>query len=259
MKKLLKLTVAFLFVFVLTGTAQDLTLDEILAKHFETVGTEKLSKLNSVQIYGKIMMRGMEFPFNQLITQGGKIRTEAEIQGSKMIRAFDGKDGWMIMPMMGTDEPQDMGPDELKQMKEQADFTGKLWHWKDKVQSLELLGKEDMEGTEVYKLKMVEKPQKNENDTSEVKEGDVSYIYIDADNFVILKIKAKKNIRGTEMEFESYQSNYKDVDGIIFPFSMETKMKGKTVNQVSVDSVKLNVPVEDALFKRPEKEEKGEK
>ena len=252
MKKIIKLTTALLFAFVLSGAAQDLTLDEILAKHFETMGTEKLSKVKSVQMFGKIQMQGMEFPFSQVITQGGKIRTEAEIQGSKMIRAFDGENGWMIAPMMGTDEPQDMSPDEVDQMKEQSDITGKLWNWKDKVQSLELVGKEDMEGTEVYKLKMVDKPKKNENDTTEVKEGDVSYIFIDAENFVILKTTIKKKIRGTEMEFDAYQSNYQDVDGIIFPFSIETKMKGKTVNQISVDSVKFDVPVDDSMFKRPD-------
>ena len=258
MKKLIKLTIALIFAFVLSGNAQDLNLDEILAKHFETMNTEKLSKAESVQMYGKVMMQGMEFPFSQLITQAGKIRTEAVIQGSKMVRAFDGTDGWMVAPMMGTDEPQDMSPDEVDQMKDQSDLTGKLWNWKDKVQSLELIGKEDMEGTEVYKLKMVEKPKKNKTDTTEVKEGDVSFIYMDAENFVILKTQLKKDIRGTEMEFESYQSNYQDVDGVIFPFSMETKMKGKTVNQISVDSVKFNVPVDDSMFTRPVKAEKKE-
>ncbi len=259
MNKLFKLTIAFVFAFVLTGTAQDLTLDEILTKHFETMGTEKLSKLKSVEIDGKVISRGMEMPFIQKIKQNGKIRMEVTVQGNTMIQAFDGKNAWMVAPWTGTDEPQDMDADQTEQMKQQSDITGKLWKWKDKVQSLKLADKEDMEGTEVYKLKMTDKPKKNKNDTIEAKKGDVSYIYIDADNFVVLKIVSKKNIRGTEMEFENYESNYKDVDGILFPFSLETKMKGQTVNQISIDTVKFNVNMDDAIFVRPDKKEKGEK
>ncbi len=251
MKKLIKLTTAFLFAFVLTGNSQDLTLDEILAKHFETTGTEKLSKIKSMQMEGKVITQGMEMPFVSKVKAPGKLRTEVTVQGNKMIQAFDGKDGWMVAPWTGTDEPQDINPDQLKQLKDQADFTGKLWNWKDKVQSLELIGKEDMEGTEVYKLKMVDKPEKNENDTTEVKEGDVTYIFIDAENFVILKMLSKKKIRGTEMEFETYQSNYKDLDGIVIPFSMETKMKGKTVSQIAIDTVKFDVDFDDSIFERP--------
>ena len=254
MKKLFKLTIAFLFAFVLTGNSQDLTLDEILAKHFETMGTEKLSKINSIEVEGKVISRGMEMPFVQMVKQGGKIRLEVTVQGSQMLQAYNGKDGWMVAPWSGTDEPQDMGPEQIDQMKEQSDITGRLWNWKDKVQSLELIGKEDMEGTEVYKLKMVDKPKENVTDSVDVEEPAERYIYMDAENFVILKTKMNKKMRGAEIEFETFQSNYKDVDGIIMPFSMETKMKGKTVNQISVDTVKFNVELNDSIFERPKTE-----
>jgi len=253
MKKIIKLTTALLFAFVLSGTAQDLSLDEILAKHFEVMNTEKLSHLESLNAKGKVISRGMEMPFNQMIKQGGKIRLEVTVQGNQMVQAFDGEHAWMVAPWTGTDEPQDMDADQTEQLKNQSDFTGKLWNWKDKVQSLELVGKEDMEGTEVYKLKMVEKPVVNENDTANVKEGDIKFIYMDAENFVILKTTVKKKIRGTEMEFENYQSNYQDEDGIIFPFSMETKIKGKTVNQIEVDTIIFNKEMNDSLFVRPVK------
>jgi len=255
MKKLIKLTTAFLFAFVLTGNSQNLTLEEILTKHFETTGTEKLSKIKTIEMDGKIITQGIEMPFVSKVKAPGKLRTEVTVQGNKMIQAYDGKDGWMVAPWTGTDEPQDINPDQLKQIKDQADFTGKLWKWKDKVQSLELVGKEDMEGTEVYKLKMVDKPEKNENDTTEMKDGDVTYIFIDAENFVILKMLAKKKIRGAEMEFETYQSNYKDKDGILMPFSIKTKMKGKTITQVTIANVQFNLDFDDSIFERPKTNE----
>ncbi len=198
----------------------------------------------------------MEMAFVQKVKRPGKARIEVLVQGSKMIQAYNGEIGWMIAPWLGTDEPQDMGDDEIDQLKEQADFEGKLWNWKDKVESLEILGKEDMEGTEVYKLKMVEKIELTEGEENEEDaKADVRYIYMDAENFVVLKTQLKKIIQGNEIEIEIYQSNYKEVEGIIMPFSMETKMDGKTVTQITIDTYKLNVEIDDSEFEKPVNEE----
>ncbi len=256
MKKITILTIVMSLFITLSSKAQDLTLDEILKNHFEVTGAEKLTKVNTMIAEGTVNTQGMELPFVMKVKRPGKARNEVTIQGSKMIQAYNGEIGWMIAPWLGTDEPQDMGNDEVDQLKEQADFEGKLWTWKEKVESLELIGKEDMEGTEVYKLKMVEKVEIEEGEESdEEKKGDIRYIYMDAENFVILKIQVKKNIQGTETEIEIYQSNYKEVEGIIMPFSMETKMGGKTVNQITIDTFKLNEEIDDSEFEKPVKDE----
>ncbi len=256
MKKITILTIVMSLFITLSSKAQDLTLDEILKNHFEVTGAEKLTKVNTMIAEGTVNTQGMELPFVMKVKRPGKARNEVMVQGSQMIQAYNGEIGWMIAPWLGTDEPQDMGNDEVDQLKEQADFEGKLWNWKEKVESLELIGKEDMEGTEVYKLKMVEKVEIEEGEESdEEKKGDIRYIYMDAENFVILKIQVKKNIQGTETEIEIYQSNYKEVEGIIMPFSMETKMGGKTVNQITIDTFKLNEEIDDSEFEKPVKDE----
>ncbi|MCD4791961.1 MAG: hypothetical protein K8R54_01915 [Bacteroidales bacterium] len=254
MKKIASLTIVFLVLISTSLKSQDLTLKEILDNHFKVMGTEKLIEVNTMIAEGTVNAQGMEMPFVMKIKRPGKARNEVTIQGSQMIQVYNGEIGWMIAPWLGTDEPQDMGNDEVDQLKEQADFEGKLWNWKEKVDTLLLVGKEDMEGTEVYKLKMVEKPEENEDDEAqEEKKGDVRYIYMDAENFVILKIQFKKTIQGTEMEIESFQSNYKEVEGIIMPFSMETKMGGKSVNQITIDTFKLNEEIDDSEFEKPVK------
>ena len=256
MKKIASLTIVFLFFITTSLTSQDLTLEEILENHFDVTGTEKLKDVTSISAEGTIITQGMEMAFVQKVKRPGKARIEVLVQGSKMIQAYNGEIGWMIAPWLGTDEPQDMGDDETDQLKEQADFEGKLWNWKDKVESLELVGKEDMEGTEVYKIKMVEKLESEEGEeTEEDVKADVRYIYMDAENFVILKIQLKKIVRGNEMEIEIFQSNYKEVEGMIMPFSMETKMGGNTVTQITIDTYKLNVEIDDNEFEKPVKDE----
>lgn len=256
MKKILSLTIVFLMMITASLQSQDLTLEEILENYFDVTGTEKLADVNSALAEGNIITQGMEMPFVQKIKRPGKVRIEVLVQGSQMLQVYNGEIGWMVAPWLGTDEPQDMGDDQLDQLKEQADFEGKLWNWKDKVESLELLGKEDMEGTEVYKLKMVEfVEEENEEENEEAAKPDIRHIYIDAENFVVLKIQLKKIVRGNEMEIEIFQSNYKEVEGIIMPFSMETKMGGNTVTQITLKEYTLNVEFDDSEFEKPVNEE----
>lgn len=254
MKKLIILIIALSVIFPICSNSQDLTLDEILENHFEVMKTEKFAEVNSVYAEGKVITQGMEMPFVQKSERPGKIRLEVTVQGNQMVQAYNGETGWMITPWIGTDDAQDMGEDEVEGMKEQADFEGKLWNWKEKVENLELIGKEDMEGTEVYKLKMTEKLILKEGETEEEAEPNVRYYYMDAEDFVILKVQLKKNMRGAEVEIENYQSNYKEVDGFIMAHSMETKMGGQTYTQISIEKVEFNKEFEDSIFERPEKE-----
>ena len=231
-----------------------MSLDEVLQNHFEAVGQNKLAKVNSLKMTGKQMMQGMEFPFTIYVKRPFKLRVEVEIQGSTMVQAYNGEDGWMINPFTGSTDPQDVNEDQLKQFREQADIDGKLYHWKEKGYQLELEDTEDMEGTQVYVLKLTEKPDKEGDDP------DITYYYIDADSFVILKSKAKRTVQGQQIEVENYYSNYKQVDGIAFWYSMESKMNGNTFSQMTIEEVKLNEDFDDAIFERPVKkeEEKGE-
>lgn len=247
------LIIASLFITVFTTQAQDMTLEEILDSHFEAIGQDKLLNVQSITMTGKQMAQGMEFPFKIMIKRPAKLRVEATVQGNTMVQAYNGTDGWMVMPWIGTLDPQDVNEEQLKGFKDQADMDGKLYNWKDKGYTVELVGTDDMEGTEVYKIKLTEKPDK------EGEEGDVTFFFIDSDSFVILKTSAKRTIQGNEMEAETFQSNYKQVDGIAMAFSTETKIGGNSISQITVEDVKFNEDIDDNVFDRPAKKEDTKK
>ncbi|MEN8121096.1 MAG: outer membrane lipoprotein-sorting protein [Bacteroidota bacterium] len=251
MKKTI-LIIATLFVTAFVGQAQDMTLEEVLESHFEAIGQEKMNDVKSMTMTGKQMAQGMEYPFKIVIKRPDKLRIEATIQGNTMVQAYNGKDGWMIMPWVSTD-PQDANEEQLKGFKEQADMDGKLYNWKDKGHTVELIGTEDMEGTEVYKVKVSEKPDK------EGEEGNNTFYFIDSENFVILKTTAKRIIQGNEIEVESFQSNYKQTNGVAIAFSMETKMGGNSISQIIVEEIKFDEEIDDKIFDRPEKKEEVKK
>jgi len=219
--------------------AQDL--EEVLENYFETGGQDKLLKVNTITMDGNIMMQGMEFPFTTILKRPNMLRTESTIQGQKIIQVFDGENGWMINPMMGTLEPQDMDPETVKQLKSQADMDGELYNYEEKGHTVEYLGTDEMEGTEVHKIKLTRK------------DGDETIFYIDADAYVVIKVTGKRKIQGVEVEGESTLGNYKMVEGIVFPFSITSGVAGQPGVQIVIDTVLLDKPVADSLFVRPQK------
>jgi len=61
---------------------------------------------------------------------------------------------------------------------------------------------------------------------------------------------------GGEIEVDQYVGNYKPVNGVMFPFSIETKIKGQTANQIVVEKIETDVAIDDSVFKMPKTPEK---
>lgn len=240
MKKLLSLTLAML-ISTFFSVVQGQDLKYILEQHFSVVGQEKLAEVKTIIVYGKIMQMGTEFPFVQKMKSPNKFRIEATIQGQMMIQAFDGENGWFIAPWIGPD-PQDLTGVQLKQAKEQANIEGDLYHWEEKGHQAEYIGTEDMEGTEVFNIKLTKK------------EGDEIFYFIDSESYVILKETRKMTMQGTEMEIESFPGNYEMINGIAFPMSIKTNTMGQST-EIVFDSVKIDLELDDSIFVRPAQEE----
>jgi outer membrane lipoprotein-sorting protein len=215
------------------------TLEEILEKNYEMMGQEKLAQVNSMTLQGKILQRGMEIPITWYQKRPLKFRSESSFQGMSFITVFDGEKGWSINPMTGTQDAQPLDEEQIDRMKDQADIDGILYKYKEKGYQLELEGTEEMEGMEVFVLKLA-KPN-----------GDVFTMYMDPENYVVLKTKAKIKVKGNELETESFHSNYKYVDDILIPFNIETKSEGQTVMQMIFDKVEFNTELSDSLFTKP--------
>jgi hypothetical protein len=223
----------FLASFLVTTVGAQ-TLDEILAKNYKAMGgLDRIESRQTVWVKGKMMMGGMELPFVAFNKRPNMFRSEATIQGQKIIEVFDGTSGWMINPMMGSSDPIDLPSEELKNLKEQADFDGYLVDWKNKGYKLELIGKEDVEGADAYHIKVTT------NDTT------VRHVYLDADSYLEIEQKGKYPMGGKEIEVTTSIGSYKMVDSMMVPFSTDGKVEGKTVQQALIDSIAFNVPVAD--------------
>jgi len=228
-----------LLVFVLALGSYAQTLDEIITKCLEVAGQDKLSKVESMTIKAKILQGGIEIPMVMYQKRPDKYRSDATFQSMSIREVYDGTNGYMMNPFMGTKDPVPLNAEQLERLKDQAELDNIFLTYKRLNYQLEYTGTEDMEGMQVLVLKL-SKPN-----------GDVSRIFIDPENFVVLKIVSKLMIQGTEREVESYPSNYKYIEGILFPFSYEQKMGGQTIMQMNFESFELNSNPPDSLFVVP--------
>ncbi len=223
------------------------TVDEILKQYYEARGGyEKIKSVQTMKTTGKQMVQGIEVPFTFQQKRPNFLHIEATVQGQSIIQGYNGKTAWMINPLTGSTDPQTLPDEQATQIIEQADIDGHLVDYKDKGHTVELIGKEDMEGTEVYKLKVT------------LKNGDVRYDFLDAEYFLELKVLAKIKRQDTEIEAETFISDYKEVEGMMMAHSFETKRGGATVSQIAIDSVAVDVEMDDAIFKMPVAAEKKE-
>ena len=242
MKKLVLVCLAMAMV-AGTGVAEEMTLDEVIAAHFEAIGgADKLKAVESAEFKGRMSMGpGAEVPFTMVFARPEKMRLEFTMQGMTGVQAYDGETAWSIMPFMGKTDPEVMADDQAKNIKEQADFDGPLMNWKEKGHQVELVGLEETEGTEAYKLKVL------------MANGDERYHFLDSEYFVIIKQEGTTMMQGNEVEFETIMSDYKEIDGLMFPHSIESRPKGAPSGQViTIDSIALGVEVSDDQFAMPE-------
>ncbi|MBE0572788.1 MAG: outer membrane lipoprotein-sorting protein [Ignavibacteriaceae bacterium] len=233
-------TLSFLMIIMITTLSLAQTVDEILEQHFAVIGQEKLLATSTMMTKGKIIQGQFEIPFTSYHKKPMSFRSEAEFQGMKISSGFDGTQGWSINPMMGSTDPQPMTEEQIDRMKIQADYEGLYYNYKEKGYTVELIGKENVDDIETYVLKLT-RPS-----------GDVITTYIDAENYVPLKMLTKIKMQGVETEAETIFSNYKPVNDILAAYSVETKMNGQTVMQMVLEEITYDVEIPDSMFEMPE-------
>jgi len=133
-----------------------------------------------------------------------------------------------------------MSADDTKALVEDAEIGGPLENWKATGKIVTYLGTEDVEGTLAHKLRVVRK------------NGDVSYVYLDPDHFLEIRTISQRIEQGAKVEVETDLGDYERINGVFFPFSIESGPKGSTDKQkIVLEKGQANIPVDDAIFRFP--------
>lgn len=240
MKKLIFFTMAFVVVaFANIVNAQ--TLDDILNKHFQAVGQDKLMAAKSIYIKANVNQMGMDIPMEMKVKRPDKFSISMEAQGQKITQAFDGEKGWMFIPGLSSD-PQELTGDMLKQAKQQPEMLieGELYNYEKKGSTAEFAGKVNLDGKDVYRIKLT------------TSDGNSKDYFIDANTNYIVKVAAKVSSGGQSVDVEQNMSDFKTFDQI----TMATKIEQKTPMGnvvITMEDIKFNENFDDSIFEQPAK------
>ena len=217
--------------------------DKVIAKYIEAIGGRKaLDAIKSIRATGKLTFNGgaMEAALSIESKRPKRFRMDFTLQGMTGTQAYDGETGWFVMPFMGKTDPEKMSAEQVELMSDQADMDGPLVDYKDKGYKVELIGKEEEEGSEVYKLKVTKE------------DGAVEYHYLDAEYFIPIKITGKRKMMGAEIEYEAAFGDYREVAGVLMVHSIENRGGPMGASTMVFDKIEPNVQLADSRFTMPE-------
>jgi hypothetical protein len=234
------------------ATLQAQTADEILNNYFEnTGGVDVWRAVEGMRMKAKVNQGGMEIPLEIVRMKDGRQMTSITFQGLELKQGvFDGEVLWGTNMMTQKAEKSDAEATEMMK-KEMNDFPDPFLDYQDKGYTVELMGKEDFNGTETFKIKLVKEPITV--DGEEVQ--DVSYYFFETENFVPIAIHSEiKQGQAKGMISEITFSDYQEVEGLYMPFTMSQGVKGQGGQPVTMDSIELNPEVSDSDFAFPAEE-----
>ena len=210
------------------------TADEIVTKHIEAMGgAEAWKKVNSIVSTGTITVQGAEVGVTQTTLNGKGSRQDLSVMGMNGYQIITPSQGWSFMPFQGQKAPEPLTADNLKEAQESLDVQGTLLDYKTKGHSLELLGKDDVEGVEAYKLKET------------LKSGKIETIFIDPKTYFIIRQISKQKANGKEMDVTTNISNYQKMpEGIMVPMSI-----GLPFGELTITKVEINKTIDESIFK----------
>ena len=242
-------TVPILLAFgCLAAAAGAQTADELVARNTEAKGgREKIKAIQALRTRGRLNQGSFTAQVGQDQKRPDKLRVTFTVQGMTQIQAYDGRTGWQISPFQGRKDAELLGEDDLRDLVEDADIDGPLVDYKQKGHTVEYLGRDTVDGDDVFRLKCT------------LSNGDVVYYYLDPDSFLEIRTERQQFIRGAVRERQTDLGSYKPVAGVMFPHSIETGPKNTPAARakITIETIEANVPIDDATFRMPAPAAKG--
>lgn len=232
-----------ILVFFLPLAAVAQTADEIVKKAVDARGgIEKIKAVQSERITARLTSaQGIEATVILELKRPHRMHSEITVEGQKIIRVYDGKsEGWSINPFAESKDIQPMSAEDLKEAPDESDMDGPLVDYKSKSSQIVLLGKEDLDGKPVYRLKLTNK------------NGDVRSYLLDASSFLTVKWEGIRKIEGKELPWESSLSDYHEIQGMKFPFKIEQGSPGTEFKQaLTIEKIEIDPKIDESRFAKP--------
>lgn len=209
-------------------TPSDLSGMDIIHKYIEAIGgKERLLQVNDVTIKSGMTMQGMNLEINIFQKAPNKMVVETMMGGNMLSKSvFNGEKAKVKSPM----GEQELTGSDLEDMKAQSTLNAELY-LSEMGMIVELKGAEDVDGKVAWKIQVTTPSGKTSVDFYDQESG----------------LKVKSVAQQGQMSITTLLSDYREVEGILFPFKMNQSM-GPQSFDVLVKSIEVNKGIDDKIF-----------
>ncbi len=210
----------------------DMTAEEVIDNYIEALGGKKaIQSIKGLKQVYTINMRGQEIESRIYQQKPDKYKMEMLMNGNVMQKqVFDGEKGKMV----GMGQEQELQGEQLERLKYESKMH-KFLRYDELGVETELVGIEKVNGEDAYKMKVVHA------------NGNKHYDFFDKETG--LKVKSQQTIssQGNEMTQVQQFSDYQEINGVKFPFTIE--ISGMQNMTMKAKNIEVNPGFEEGFFK----------
>ncbi len=239
---------SLIFLFVSLGLLscnRALTVDDVIDRNTKAMGGRAaIEAIQSIEVSLHITDPGYEVDGIYYAARPGRMRIDISSADKHVFtEAFDGQRGWE----WNGKESATASPKATAALQHGVELPGKLFglhELKQRGHQVELVGREKIEGTNYYALRVT------------LRDGYSTTLYVDPTSWLITRRRDVRplhvDIDPTPTTIEQRSTDFRTISGVQFPFAnTETDLKaGKVLESSQIKSIKINPPIDPSFFEK---------
>jgi len=217
--------------------------DELIAKNLAARGgAAKLHAIQTMQMTGTISFGDTSSPISVRVKRPSQIREDFKVREGGIVRAFDGAAGWQSQKGDEAPKVEELKGGDLDNLREEAEnaIEGPLLDYANKGSKADFVGKDNLEGKPVYKLKI----------TTHL--GTTITEFLEATTYLEIHEEIERAANGKVISIVEDVGDYRDVGGIKFPHLFVSGPKeNPTASRLQIEKTELNLPIAADEFAMP--------
>ncbi len=232
-----KINILSFLVAVLLFSCQE-NIDSVIQKNIEVRGGEKnFRKIRTVSMKINLNTLGMDVPIRIFISLPGSIRTEMHVNGQSIVTVLNNNQAVAIVDGNFTALDENGVKDLQKNLQSQLNyFKSELFDYKKQGAVIKSVTKENFKDKPAIKIRL------------DYPDGITTYLFIDQKTYLNIATRTEKRVNGQPMETETVYKDYRSVDGLMVPFTIEVSSGTMMIATMHLDSLAFNKPIDKALF-----------
>jgi len=240
------IALALLLLLCTTVSAQELTADQLIAKNIEAAGgSTAWAGVKAIKMTGTYTNFSDPENFTLYRQRPDLYRFDCKRINAHTVHAYDGETAWWVNPIMGPEYakpcPIPIEGNLDKVTHRERFFEPVFWNYQRKGNSVEMLGKTQLDGEAVYQLKIT------------LKDSTVENWFFSAESFLAVSMTGMTYDFGTPNSVETFFTDYREVKGVKLPYLIESEY-GIRYRVYEIDEIAINPALEPDLFQRPSAE-----